>query len=161
MDRHKSHAVGALAFNQLKEQFGIQLVRIAIAARRFAKGLIERHIAHRQVDGGDHFTPHPIQIATDGQLHQGVGTGRLRGFGLAHFGGVIDDIRRGADGGIDLGPQPLADADHLRPAHAVIGDDNLSLCHLLTNKFFANLLIVRHLRHLRRHHALTGQFNLG
>ena len=110
MDGHESHAVGALLLDQVEEHLLVELVRIAVAAAGFAKGLVERNIAHRQVDGGDHLAPHPVEVAAHGELHQGVGAGILGGLRLAHFGLDIDDVRGGADGGVDLGAEPLADA---------------------------------------------------
>ncbi len=153
---HEGHAVGALLLDQVEEHLLVKLVRVAVLARRLAKRLVKRHVAHRQVDGADHLAAHPVEVAADGQLHQGVGSGRLCRLRLAHFGVVVDDIARGADRGVDLGAQPLADADRLRFSAMVPGDDDLPLGDHLADIFRSVPLGLRDRLHLRRDSACDG-----
>ncbi len=73
VDCHEGHAVGALLLDQVEEHLLVQPVGVAVLAGRLAEGLIERHIAHRQIHGGDHLAPHPVQVTPHGKFHQGVG----------------------------------------------------------------------------------------
>ena len=140
VDGHKRHAVGALAFDQIEEQFFIQTVGVAVSGRGFAEGLVEGHIAHRQVHRRNDLAADQIQIAAHGKFHEGVGTGRLGSQGFTHFGIDIGNVCGGTDGGVDFGGQPPADPHDTRGVGVVDGDDDLAFGHALPDQFHRHAL---------------------
>ena len=161
MHRHEGYAVGALAFDQVEEFLRVEPVRVAVFAGRLAEGLVERHVAHRQIHAGDHLTPHPVQVASHGEFHQGVGPAFHGCPRFCHLGLVVDDVGGGADGGVDLGAQAEADAGCRGLAAVVPGDDDPPLGHHATHELRRKGFVRGHCRHLWGDDALAGGFDLG
>ena len=161
MDGHEAQTVGELLLDEIEQVLGIQFGRVARLAGGLLEGLIERNVAHRPGGGGQHRPANGIQITAGGKLHERVGAFLFGGHGLSDLQVDVADVRRGADGGVDLGAQTPADAHHLLPfSKGVVGDDDLSAGDPVTHQFRIHLLIGRHRQHLLGDNALPGPFNL-
>jgi len=90
--RHEGHAVGALLLDQIEEHLLVQPVRVAVLARCLAERLVEGDVPHRQIHGGNDLAADPVQVAADGELHQGIRPGLCGSNSLANLGGVVDDV---------------------------------------------------------------------
>ena len=161
VNRHERDAVAKLAFDDLKQVFIIEQIRVALAPRRFGKGLVEGHGTDREAAAGQDLAPYPVEIAAGGQLHQRVRPLLFRHLRLRQFKADIADVGRGADRGVDLGAQAAADSHRLLAAVRVAGDDDMTVGHRLADDLGWKILARRHLLHLRRDHHLSCQFDLG
>ena len=127
MDGHEGETVAELLFDHIKEKFRLKLCRISVLSNGLFEGLIEGYVTHRQAGGPKHLSSDQVHVAGGREFHQGIGTFGLGRPGLVDFLVQVADIGRGADGGVNLGPQTTADTDNfLVPALGIAGNDNLS-----------------------------------
>jgi hypothetical protein len=147
-----------LLFDEIKEQLFVQLVGVAVFVRGHAKGLVQGHVSHRQIDSGENFSSNQVQISAHRQLHERVRTGPLGGDGLCDFGIHVRDIRRGTDRSIDLGGQAHTDADRGAGPVPVERDDNPAFVNPLTDHFRRQSFDIADPFHLGCDNTVSGHF---
>jgi len=80
--------------------------------------------------------------------------------GLGDLGLHVDDVARGADARVHLGPQALTDADGAVLADRVVGDDDRAQGHPIPDDLGGVSLVQRDRGHLRSDLACARPFNL-
>ena len=159
MDSHEVGAELSLLSGDSEEIILLHVYHSAVPDGCFDECLVERDTADREARVCDDLSPYLLEIAAGRELHQGISASQLGLPGLLDFHGNINDIGRGADGSIHLGPQSFADPADLHLAIWRDRDDNVSPGNPAPYKVFRDTFLLCNNLHLFGDDALFGICN--